>query len=369
MKRCDVLVLGGGMAGISAAARIAEHANVIVLEGETAIGYHSTGRSAALIIRNYGGPVLRKLNFASVDFLENPEGVSDTSLLAPRGEMIIAPPDELDAFDAYMDGSQGIEKLTPDEAVSIVPILRRDRIAAAALERDAQDIDVDRMLQGFARLLRHRGGIIETDAKVAEIHFRDGLWHVTTKNDSYSAPIVVNAAGGWADHIAAMAGVAKTGLRPLRRTGCLIPAPEGYDITNWPMFTSAAERFYAKPDAGKLMISPAEEHEVEPHDLWADDMVLAEGIDRFQQAVTIEVTRVEHTWAGMRSFVADRAPVVGFAPDSKGFFWLAGQGGYGIQTAPALSQLAADLIAGNTPSLPDSVVSALAAGRDGLQIG
>lgn len=367
MRTCDILVIGGGMAGISAAARMAAQARVTVLEGENAIGYHSTGRSAALIVRNYGGPVLRRLNFASVDFLEQPEGVSDQSLLTPRGEMIVAAPDEMADFESYLEGSQGIERLTPDEALAIVPILRRDRIAAAALERDAQDIDVDRMLQGFARLLRQRGGQVETGARVESILWRDGLWQVRASGQDYAAPVVVNAAGGWADKLAAMAGVAPVGLRPLRRTACLIPAPEGYDITDWPMFTSASERFYAKPDAGKLMISAAEEDEVDPHDVWADDMVLAEGIDRFQQAVSVEVTRVEHSWAGMRSFVADRTPVVGFDPEKTGFFWLAGQGGYGIQTAPALSQLAAELVGQTTPTLPPEVVAALSPGRPGLR--
>ncbi|MDO5621661.1 MAG: FAD-binding oxidoreductase [Paracoccus sp. (in: a-proteobacteria)] len=363
----DVLVIGGGMAGISAAARIAADAQVTVLEAESAMGYHSTGRSAALMVRNYGGPVLRELNFASVSFLEQPEGVSDFSLLSPRGELIVAAPDELDAFESYLAGSRGIERLNEAEALRYVPILRPERIAAAAIEHDAEDIDVDHMLQGFARLLRQRGGQIVTGVRVEAIRFDGRLWHVTAGGKTYQAPVVVNAAGGWADKLAEMAAVTPVGLQPMRRTACLIPAPDGYDITKWPMFVSASERFYAKPDAGKLMISAAEEDPVDPHDVWADDMVLAEGIDRFQQAVTIEVTRVEHTWAGMRSFVSDRTPVVGFAPDAQGFFWLAGQGGYGIQTAPALSQLAADLISGRTPTLPDSVVQALSPDRAALR--
>ena len=177
------------------------------------------------------------------------------------------------------------------------------------------------------------------------------------------APTDINAAGGWADQMAALAQVAKVGLRPLRRSAALLPAPAEHDVSRWPLFASASERWYAKPEAGLLMVSPADEDPVEPHDVWADDMVLAEGLDRFEQAVTMPVTRVLKSWAGMRSFVVDRNPVVGFAPGSDGFFWLAGQGGYGIQAAPALARLAADLCLGRATSLPEATIAALAPGR------
>ena len=246
-----------------------------------------------------------------------------------------------------------------------MPILRADRIAAAMIERNARGIDVDLLLQGYARLLRARAGRIETGAAVSGLSQSAGLWHVDTAQGPHSATIVVNAAGGWADEVATLAGVPRAGLQPYRRSAAIIPAPEGYETEHWPIFGSIAETWYAKPEAGKLMVSPADEDPVAPHDAWADDMVLAEGLHRFEQAVTVPVTRVEHSWAGLRTFAPDRTPVVGFDPQAEGFFWLAGQGGYGVQTAPALSRLTAALIAGGVPDVPDHVLAAMAPGRFG----
>ncbi|SDE81833.1 NAD(P)/FAD-dependent oxidoreductase [Limimaricola pyoseonensis] len=359
MSHFDVIVIGGGIAGISAGAEIAAEARVLVLEAEPAIGYHATGRSAALFIRNYGNATLRALNAAAAPFLDAPEGVCEGSLLTPRGELLVATEDELGALEAYAEGSDGLERLEAKEAVELVPILRPERIAAAVLERDAQDIDVDRMLQGYARLLKSRGGRVETGQRIEAVAREGGVWRVRTADGAFEAPVVVDAAGAWADTVARLAGAAPCGVAPLRRSAAILPAPEGHDIAHWPMFGSASEAWYAKPDAGKLMVSPADEDPVEPHDAWADDMVLAEGLHRFEQAVTMPVTRVERSWAGLRSFAPDRAPVVGFDPACVGFFWLAGQGGYGVQTAPALSRLAADLVAGRAPALAAPVVAAL----------
>jgi D-arginine dehydrogenase len=196
-----------------------------------------------------------------------------------------------------------------------------------------------------------------------------GVWRVETSSaETFEAPVLVNAAGAWADVVARCAGVAPVGLTPLRRSAAILPAPEGLDVSRWPLFVPASEGWYAKPEAGKLMVSPADEEPVEPHDAWPDDMVLAEGLDRFEQATTITVARVERSWAGLRSFVADRTPVAGFAADTDGFLWLAGQGGYGVQTSPALSRLAADLVLGRAPRLSPHVVAALARTRKGLSV-
>jgi D-arginine dehydrogenase len=359
----DVLVIGGGIAGVGAAARMAPDASVIVLEAEEAIGSHSSGRTAAIYIRNYGNATLRRLNAASEPVFKSPEGISEESLFSPRGALLIAAPDELPRLEGYLEGASGLQRISADEAVSLVPILRRDRMVAAAIEPDAQDIDVDRLLQGFARLLRRNGGRIVTSAPATRIERRDGVWRVETPAGAFEAPLIVNAAGAWADDVARLAGVAPVGLVPMRRSAAILPAPEGYEIGRWPLFGNVDETWYAKPEAGKLMVSPADEDPVEPHDAWADDMVLAEGLHRFEQAVTVPVTRVERSWAGLRSFVGDRSPVVGFAPDAQGFFWLAGQGGYGVQTSPALSALAADLCAGRPSGLPADVVAALAPDR------
>ena len=308
MTGCDFIIVGGGIAGIGAAAHLAPHGKVVVLEAEDALGHHATGRSAAIFIRNYGNTTLKVLNAAAEPFFREPAGILEESLFSPRGEMIVAGDDDLEAFESYLEGTSGIDLLTPAEAVALVPILNRDRIVAAG-------------------------------------------------------PVLVNAAGAWADNLARLAGVAPVGLTPMRRSAAIVPAPAGYDISRWPLFTSAAETWYAKPEAGKLMVSPADEDPVEPHDAWPDDMVLAEGLHAFEQAVTVPVTRVERSWAGLRTFAPDRTPVVGFAADAEGFFWLAGQGGYGVQTAPALSRLAADLCLGRAPFLDQETVAALSPDR------
>lgn len=359
----DILVIGGGIAGISAAAEMSVDAEVTVLETEDVIGYHSSGRSAAIFLRNYGNTTLRALNAAAEPVLKEPDGISEHTLLSPRGELMIATETELGALETYLDGAQGMETISPDEAIELVPILRRENIAAAAVERDAQDIDVDRMLQGYARLLHKRNGRICKSSPAKRITYSGGSWTVETPSDTFQAPIIVNAAGAWADVIAEMAGVQKVGLVPMRRSAILLPAPPGYDINRWPLIVSASEQWYAKPEAGKLFVSPADEDPVEPHDVWPEDLVLAEGVDRFQQAVTIPVTRVEKSWAGLRSFVSDRTPVVGFDRLAAGFFWLAGQGGYGMQTAPALATLSAELCLGRTLTLNQDIVSALSPTR------
>lgn len=362
----DIIVIGGGMAGISLGARLAGAARVVVLEAEAQPGRHSTGRSAAIFILNYGGPVLRQLNAASLGFLSDPAEIGEASLLTRRGELLIAAPGEGAAFEDYLSGASGMTRIAVGDAVAMLPILRPERIEAAAFEPEALDIDVDRMLQGFLRLMRRRGGALVTGAAVTAIAADAGGWVVTTAGGDWRAPVVVNAAGGWADPVAAMAGARPRGLVPLRRSAALIPPPAGHDVGGWPMVANAAERWYAKPDAGKLMISPADEDPVEPHDVWAEDMVLAEGLARFEEAVTMEVTRVEHSWAGMRTFAPDRTPVVGFDAEVPGLFWLAGQGGYGIQTAPALSQLAADLLLGREGGLAATLGPALSPGRAAL---
>jgi len=359
----DIIVIGGGIAGVSAAAELAAHANVTLIEGEAQLGYHSTGRSAAIFIRNYGNATLRALNAAAAPVFESPEGISDRSLLSPRGELMIATEEELPVLDAYCEGATGIERLDAAQAVELVPILRPGPIASAMLERDAQDIDVDRMLQGYARLLKARGGEVVTGAPVNAITRAHTSWQVTAGGETHSAPVLINAAGAWADAVAHMAGVAPVGLSPMRRSAAILPAPEGHRVDHWPLFGAITERWYAKPEASKLMVSPADEDPVDPHDAWADDMVLAEGLDRYEQAVTVPVTRVERNWAGLRSFVPDRTPVAGFAPDAEGFFWLAGQGGYGVQTAPALARLSAALITGGRTDLSAATLAALSPQR------
>lgn len=356
MKRADIVVIGAGIAGISAAARLSEAAHVVVLEAEPVVGYHATGRSAAVFIRNYGNDVLRVLNVASQPYLEGGD------YLHRRGELLLALPDQVDLIEQHLDRGETIKRLDADAVVDKVPILKPGRFVGGAYEEQAYDIDVDRLLQSFLRTFRHNGGTVETNSVVTSMSFQNGVWRIKTAAGEFEAPIVVNAAGAWADKVAQKAGVAAQGLRPLRRSAAIVPMPD-HETSTWPLFLGIAEDWYAKPEAGQLMVSPADEDLVEPHDAFPDDMVLAEGIDRFEKSTIIEVKRVTHSWAGLRTFAPDRSPVVGFDGTAKGFFWLAGQGGYGVQTSPALSQLAADLCLGRPGDFSPEILERMSPSR------
>jgi len=354
----DIIVIGGGIAGLSAAAALAGDARVTLIEAGRQLGTQSTARSAAIFIRNYGNAVLRALNAQAYPVM------SAQGWLSPRGELLLAGEADSAAFEEYVAGASGLEVLDARQASDLVPLLRPEKIAQAVYERDAQDIDVEAAVQHYARVLRAAGGKIVSGAPVARIAWRDGLWHVTA-DAGYSAPVLVNAAGAWGDLVADMAGVRPVGLVAKRRSAAIVPQ-EG--AAGWPLFGSVAETWYAKPTGGALMVSPADADPIAPHDVshgdvWADDMVLAEGLDRFSQATTYDLTRVGHSWAGLRCFVADSTPVAGFDDRAQGFFWLVGQGGYGVQTSPALAALTADLVLGRLPGLAGDAVTALDVAR------
>lgn len=361
VQTADVLVIGAGMAGCGAAARLAPHAKVTVLEMEDRPAYHTTGRSAATFILNYGNDVLRALNAASEDTLRSGGDLAEEGFLSKRGVLQVEEPGQAEAFEAYTAGAKGLEILTPEEVIRHFPIYRPDMVVRGALEPDASDIDVDALLQAFIRRMRGAGGEIVPKAEVTALSRQGDVWRAETRAGTYQAPVVVNASGAWGDVVAGMAGIAPVGLTPYRRTVAVLPAPE--DTRHWCLTASVAETWYAKPDGGRLWVSPADEDPMEPHDAYPDDMVLAEGLHRFSKATTMEITRVEQSWAGLRTFAPDRTPVNGFERQTDGFYWLTGQGGYGIQTAPAMSQLAADQILGHKPDLPDTIVAALSPDR------
>ena len=248
------------------------------------------------------------------------------------------------ALRELIEEANDIEPITAAEAAEYVPILRTDAIVYAALEADVMDIDVHSLHQAYLRRLKDLKGRVVCNAEVQQLAYQNGLWQVNTPVGQFAAPIIVNAAGAWADKVAACAGLAPIGLSPRRRTAAIIATPKELDIARWPIVCDIGEAYYFKPEGGRLMISPADETPVEPHDAYADEMALAEGIDRFEQAVNFSIQRVEHQRAGLRTFAPDRSTVVGFEPRAEGFFWLAGQGGYGIQTAPAMASLATSLI-------------------------
>jgi glycine/D-amino acid oxidase-like deaminating enzyme len=355
----DFLIIGGGIAGLSAAARLSHLGAVTVVEAEDALAHHASGRSAALFEPHYGLPPVVALSLASEAYFRKAEGV-----LSPRGMMLVARSDQQAAFDADADGMQ-LERIAVDEACARVPILKPERVAHVAAADHAWDIDTDLLMQRFAREIRRNGGEILNGARVTGIRRAGGAWHVTTANGGLAGRLLVNAAGAWADQVAALAGVRPLGLTPLRRSMARIPAPGGHDVRSWPMIFGAGETWYAKPDAGALIVSPAEEHPMEPHDVWADDMVLAEGLARYEEMVTEPVTRLITSWAGLRTFTPDRVPAIGRDPDEPDFFWAAGQGGYGFQTSPAASVLVADLVAGGVPEMESGTIAALDPARFG----
>jgi glycine/D-amino acid oxidase-like deaminating enzyme len=352
---CDVLIIGGGIAGVSAAAAIAPEARVVLVEAEAALAHHASSRSAALYEPHYGAPAVVALSLASG------EAFRASGWLSPRGIMMVAGPEDEAAFARDAEGMR-IPEVAVDAARAVVPILS-PAITRAAMADHAWDIDTDLMIQSLARSARGAGARIVTKAPVTAIA-RDGAgWRVTAGAEAITAGTVVNAAGPWADDVARMAGLAPVGLQPMRRSMARIPAPGGHDVSRWPMIFGPGETWYAKPDAGALIVSPAEEDPMPPHDAFADDMVLAEGLARYEAMMTEPVTRLLASWAGLRTFAPDRVPVIGRDPDVPGFFWLAGQGGYGFQTAPAAARLAADLLAGRAPVLDAGLLVALSPAR------
>jgi D-arginine dehydrogenase len=348
----DVLIVGGGMAGASVGYFLAGRGRrVILLEREDRCGYHTTGRSAALYSQAYGNAAICALTVAGEAFYENPPaGFTDHALLKPRGALFVGREDQRATVEEAVAQGQklvsSVQFLERDEARAISPALREDYVACAGWEPNARDIDVDALHQGFLRGLRAMGGEVVVNAEVQALERSSGQWRVRTAAGAFSAPIVVNASGAWADTVGRMAGCEPVGCTPKRRTAFLFQPPADMDISRWPLTVDVDEEFYFKPDAGLLMGSPADETPVEPHDAYADEMDIAVGADRIQTASTLEIRSIRHSWAGLRSFVADKTPVAGFDPDQDGFFWLCGQGGYGIQTAPGLGNAAAGLIEG-----------------------
>ncbi|MGJ7546494.1 NAD(P)/FAD-dependent oxidoreductase [Variovorax sp. LT1R16] len=347
----DYLVIGGGIAGASVAHWLAPHGRVILLERESQPGYHSTGRSAALFMESYGTPQVRALTLASRAFFDHPpEGFSEHPLLTPRGAMMVASEEHLPTLEAHWEVLRamdiGAERLSREEALARVPALRPEQVAAAVYEPDAADMDVHAIHQGYLRGMRKAGGLLACDADVTAIERVGEGWRVTAGGKVYEAPVLLNAAGAWVDTIAQLAGVPPIGIEPRRRSALIFAAAEGADTAQWPMVYSADEGWYIKPDAGMLLGSPANADPVDPHDVQPEELDIAFAIHRIEEATTLSIRRPTRTWAGLRSFVADGDLVGGFEPSAPGFFWVAAQGGYGIQTSAAMGEACAALARG-----------------------
>jgi D-arginine dehydrogenase len=347
----DFLVVGGGVAGASIGYFLAAHGRVTLLERESQPGYHSTGRSAALFLASYGTVQVRALTLASRGFLERPPaGFADAPILSPRGALFVATPEQAGLLDAHCALLQAMSpqsrRLGRDDTLALVPVLRGERLLGSAHEPDASDIDVHALHQGYLKGMRRQGGTLHCEAEVSAIERSGGQWRVQAGDREHRAPVLVNAAGAWCDTVARLAGVRPLGLVPKRRSAFIFAPPAGIDVTRWPSVVGADESWYLKPDAGMLLGSPANADPMEPHDVQPEELDIAVGIDRIQSLTTLQIRRPTRTWAGLRSFVADGDLVGGFDPDVPGFFWVAAQGGYGIQTSAAMGQACAALARG-----------------------
>lgn len=357
----DVIVIGAGMAGSSAAAWLAADQRVALLEAEEVAGYHTTGRSAAMWLQNYGPPDVRALSRLSRGFFTTPpEGFTPIPLMRHRPVLFLGAADRPQEMAALLAAGEGLRQTDLAEALALVPALKPAYVGGVAIEADAFDMDVSAIHQGFLRQLRARGGVLALRNRAGRIERRGGLWHVhTSAGGEFRAARIVNAAGAWGDEVAAIAGVTPLGLRPLRRTAAVIdPAP--FEVTEWPMIIDAGRNWYARPEARtRLLVTPEDETPCHPHDVQPEEIDVALGIDRMQRALAIDVRRVERSWAGLRTFTPDRSLAFGWDKDIDGFFWCVGQGGYGIQTSPAAGRLVADLVTGRDPGEAAAILSAI----------
>jgi D-arginine dehydrogenase len=357
----DVAIIGGGIAGLSCAAYLGQHASVVVLEAEPTLGYHATGRSAALYTQRYGSGVIRSLAKASKPYLLGGE----TPLVTPRGLVFTAAVGDEPSLDelvsGYGDTGDDFRRLSSIEVEAVCPLFPSHMTAGGLYEPGAGDIDVAGLQARFIETARNHDVVIRTGARVDIIERTASGWSIVAGDVQVRATRIVNAAGAWGDVIATLAGVAPLDLRALTRSVFLFDP--GSDPSAWPMFVDAREQWYIKPEGPLMLGSAASELPSEPVDAKPEELDIARGIDRVNERSTLSITHVKTTWAGLRTFTGDRVPAVGFDPDAPDFFWLVGQGGYGIKTSPALGLLASSLLCG--AGVPDEL-AALGVSEDAL---
>jgi D-arginine dehydrogenase len=345
-------IIGAGMAGASVGYWLSQHESVIMLERESQPAYHTTGRSAAMFIETYGPPLVRALTVGSRPFYESPPpGFTEHPILIPRGVLMIATEAQRalldEAYEIARNIGSKVERLSPAEARARVPVLRAERLIGATYEADPTDIDVHALLQGFLKGIRQNGGQMLTSAEVTALVRQPQGWRIETSQGVFEAEVVINAAGAWCDEVGKLAEVPPLGLVPNRRSAFIFAPPEGVNnIATWPVVVGSDESFYFKPEAGMLLGSPANVDPMPPHDVRPEEIDIATGIARIEEATTMTIRRPTRTWAGLRSFVPDGELVGGFDAAAPGFFWLAGQGGYGIQTAAAMGQACSAILLG-----------------------
>ncbi len=348
----DIVIVGGGIAGLSVAAKLAPFAAVAVLEREPQLGYHSSGRSATMFHNAMGSHLVRALSAYSEPFFRHASDFSEVPLSSPRPGLFVMGAEKAEALRRFFAEMQrvtdDVEMIGADRIRQLAPVLRTDaaHFPEAILDHGGRRIDSDALLQGYARQARRHGAEILSDHGVTRIAREGKHWRVETAAGELLASVLINAAGAWADVLARMAGANALGLTPLRRTLILFDGPPGVETKDWPFVRSLEDQFYFLPEAGRLLGSAADENPSAPRDAQAEEFDVALAAHRIEEATTMQIRRIHHRWAGLRSFTPDRKPAIGFAPDAPGFFWLAGQGGYGLQTSPALSDAAASLVLG-----------------------
>jgi D-arginine dehydrogenase len=353
MGIADFLVIGGGIAGLSAAAGLARHGRVVVLEAEEALGTHSSGRSATMVHFGIGDRTVRGLTAWSPRFFDAPpEGFADHPLGKVTPALFVATEPMLATLTALhgdMERFSGsIGRLDEAGMLALCPVLRTGQgaLVEGLVDPNGLRLDAHALLQGYSSAVRGRGGELLTGRRIEAIRRVGADWEATARGERWTAPVLVDAAGAWADAVAAAAGVKPLGLRPLRRTIIVFDPPAGQDVRAWPFIKTADDAFYMLPEAGRLMASPVDEVPDAPCDAQPEDYDIALAAWRVEEYTMLSVPRIAHSWAGLRTFTSDRVPTAGFAPDAPGFFWLAGQGGYGLQTAPAMAAIAEALITG-----------------------
>lgn len=352
MQDFDFAVVGAGIAGVSAAYHLAPQARVVILEREHVAAYHTTGRSAALHSETYGSAEIRAITVASGRFYRKPPaGFTDHPLLTPRGALIAGRAEQQAATQKaageYARLVPSVRWLDPVETLRRQPLLKPEAAAGGAIFEEAEDMDVAAIHGGFLKGARAAGAVLRLDAEVTNLDRKDGRWTIRLRDgESVTAAIIVNASGAWADVLAGLAGAAPVGLVPKRRTAFTFDAPPGLDLARLPMAIDFDETWYIKPEVGQFLGSPADETPSPPCDAQPEEVDIAIAVERIETATTLSIRRIKNKWAGLRSFVADKNLVVGFDPRVEGFFWLAGQGGYGIQTGEAAGRLAASLALG-----------------------
>ena len=357
MSASDILVIGGGIAGLSAAAALSKHARVTVLEAEEQVGFHSSGRSATMLHYFLGDRLVRALTLAGRAFVENPPaGFTEVPLGHAMPVLIHAREDERDALDALeveIRRFADLDRLDATGVHELCPLLKEDAVHGL-VDRGAIRLDAHALLQGNLRQVRSRGGELHTGTRISRIERTGNNWTVTSETgDVFSAPILINAAGSWADHIASLAGVQPLRLEPKRRTIITFDAPPGTNLEGLPFAKTIPDELYFAPESGRLFASPMDEVPSDPCDAQPDEYEIALAAHRMEERTTVKVRQIHSKWAGLRTFTPDRHPAAGFAPDAEGFFWLAGQGGFGLQTSPAMAAIVESLIAGTAWPITD----------------